>query len=85
MTRATGAGVLVYCEGGAQRDAAAAVRAGALGLVQKAEPMSHLTDAVREVAAGGAVVSRELAQALEALPAHRAVLSGQEREVLRLP
>lgn len=82
--RGAGAQVLVYCDGAPARDAAAAVGAGALGVVDKAEPMSRLEEAIREVAAGGTAVSTRLAQALEALPAQRTALSRQEREVLRL-
>lgn len=82
--RGTGAQVLVYCDGAAHRDAADAIGAGALGVLPKTEPLSALADAIREVAAGATVVSRELAQALESLPAHRTALSGREREVLRL-
>jgi DNA-binding NarL/FixJ family response regulator len=82
--RGTGARVLVYCDSAPARDAAAAVVAGALGVVDKAEPMSRLEEAIREVAAGGTAVSSRLAQVLETMPAQRTVLSRQEREVLRL-
>jgi DNA-binding NarL/FixJ family response regulator len=82
--RAAGAQVLVHTEGGRPVQAYAAVAHGALGVLLKNEPVDVLVDAVRQAAQGGAVVSREMVQALEVAPDLEHLLSAQELQVLRL-
>ncbi len=63
----------------------AAVEAGALAVLGKAEPLDDLPDAIRSVAADEPVLTTEWAAALDAAPLEqRPLLSERESEALRL-
>ena len=80
---ATGAHVLVVSSIPDQEHVLATIEAGAAGYVTKDNDLDMLADAVRSVAAGGSVVTPELAFVLsrDSRPT-RPVLSPQERAIL---
>lgn len=62
-----------------------ALRAGALGLVRKSEPLEHALAEAKNIAEGKAVVTKELAAAIDGdHEFSRASLSPREQETLRL-
>lgn len=62
-----------------------ALRAGALGLVRKSEPLEHAIEEARNIADGKPVITKELAAAIEGdTEFARANLSPREQETLRL-
>lgn len=62
-----------------------ALKAGALGLVRKSEPLEHALAEAKNIADGKAVVTKELAAAIDGDPEFsRASLSPREQETLRL-
>lgn len=81
---AAGAQVLVYTEGSRRSEMADAVRAGALGVLRKDQPVHTVVEAVRAVAAGEITETPELAQLLEGSTVLRPHLSEREAEVLTL-
>ena len=81
---AAGAQVVVYSEGSHRAAMDEAVRAGALGLLRKDEPVTVVAEALRAVAAGDPAGSAALAQLLHSDAPLHAHLSDREIEVLRL-
>jgi DNA-binding NarL/FixJ family response regulator len=75
--------ILVFSSFARDEDIYRAIRAGALGYLQKAAPREELLDAVRQVAAGNRYLPREIAQRL-ADRLSRPEPSPREREVLAL-
>lgn len=62
-----------------------ALRAGALGLVRKSDPLEHAIEEARAIADGKPVITKELAAAIDGdVEFSRAALSPRERETLRL-
>ena len=76
--------VLIYTEGSNRAWADEAVRAGALGVWLKSQPVMTVASALRAVAAGDVAETAELAQLLQTSTTLPAQLSPQEKEVLRL-
>lgn len=75
--------ILVFSSFARDEDVYRAIRAGALGYLQKAAPREDLLEAVRNVAAGRRYLPREIAQRLAERLA-RPEPSPREREVLAL-
>lgn len=75
--------ILVFSSFARDEDIYRAIRAGALGYLQKAAPREDLLDAIRQVAAGNRYLPREIAQRL-ADRLSRPEPSPREREVLAL-
>ncbi len=75
--------ILVFSSFARDEDIYRAIRAGALGYLQKAAPRQDLLDAVRQVAKGSRYLPREIAQRL-ADRLGRPEPSPREREVLAL-
>jgi DNA-binding NarL/FixJ family response regulator len=80
---ATGARVLIYTDGGRPSAIAAAVAAGALGVMLKSAPLEVVAEAVISVHQGDAVLTAEMAEALARDALLRPALSERELEVLR--
>lgn len=76
--------VLVYTEGSQPAWVADAMRAGAQGVVTKAEPEHELLAAIRCVHSGGTVLSAEMAHLLHLDARLRPQLAPREAEALRL-
>jgi DNA-binding NarL/FixJ family response regulator len=76
--------VLVYTDGGQLAWMADAVRAGALGIVLKHQPVEHLVEAVTTVHTGEPFLSVELAEVLHQSTTLRPQLTEREVEVLEL-
>jgi len=75
--------ILVFSSFARDEDVYRAIRAGALGYLQKASPREDLLEAVRQVAQGNRYLPREIAQRL-ADRLSRPEPSPREREVLAL-
>lgn len=78
-----GAKILVFSSFARDEDIYRAIRAGALGYLQKAAPREELLEAIRQVASGNRYLPREIAQRL-ADRLSRPEPSPREREVLAL-
>lgn len=76
--------VLVYTDGGQLSWMDDAVRAGALGIVLKHQPVEHLVEAVTTVHTGEPFLSVELAEVLHQSASLRPQLTDREVEVLEL-
>jgi DNA-binding NarL/FixJ family response regulator len=75
--------ILVFSSFARDEDVYRAIRAGALGYLQKTAPREDLLEAIREVAKGNRYLAREIAQRL-ADRLNRPEPSPREREVLSL-
>lgn len=85
LLRAAGMKVLVFSIGENAALIREALRAGALGLVRKSEPLEHAIEEARNIAEGRPVISKELAAAIDGdVEFSRASLSPREQETLRL-
>ncbi len=82
---ATGSAVLIFSIADKPALMRAALRAGALAIVPKSQPMSHLADAIK-LAAEGAIINNPETSAMIDADANfkEANLSSREREVLSL-
>ncbi len=87
VARLTEAGVasIIYTSGEHEHLVRAAARTSALGVIRKSAPLAALVDALQRAAGGEAVMSTELAAAMDSDPNLSTVgLSSQERRVLEL-
>lgn len=83
--REAGMKVLIFSIGENASLIREALRAGALGLVRKSEPLEHAIEEARNIADGKPVITKELAAAIEGdTEFARANLSPREQETLRL-
>lgn len=82
---AAGIKVLIFSIGENPALIREALKSGALGLVRKSEPLEHALEEARNIADGKAVVTKELAAAIDGdHEFSRANLSPREQETLRL-
>lgn len=83
--RQAGMKVLIFSVGENAALIREALRAGALGLVRKSEPLEHAIEEARNIAEGKPVITKELAAAIDGdVEFARANLSPREQETLRL-
>ncbi|WP_144791030.1 response regulator transcription factor [Kocuria palustris] len=83
--REAGMKVLIFSIGENAALIREALRAGALGLVRKSEPLEHAIEEARNIADGKPVITKELAAAIDGdTEFARANLSPREQETLRL-
>ncbi|MDO4253787.1 MAG: response regulator transcription factor [Kocuria sp.] len=83
--RQAGMKVLIFSVGENASLIREALRAGALGLVRKSEPLEHAIEEARNIAEGKPVITKELAAAIDGdVEFARANLSPREQETLRL-
>lgn len=83
--RQAGMKVLIFSVGENAALIREALRAGALGLVRKSEPLEHAIEEARNIAEGKPVITKELAAAIDGdIEFARANLSPREQETLRL-
>nr|WP_246179933.1 LuxR C-terminal-related transcriptional regulator [Kocuria coralli] len=83
--RQAGMKVLIFSVGENATLIREALRAGALGLVRKSEPLEHAIEEARNIAEGKPVITKELAAAIDGdVEFARANLSPREQETLRL-
>lgn len=83
--REAGMKVLIFSIGENAALIREALRAGALGLVRKSEPLEHAIKEARNIADGKPVITKELAAAIDGdIEFARANLSPREQETLRL-
>ncbi|ALU38404.1 two-component response regulator [Kocuria flava] len=83
--RAAGMKVLIFSIGENAALIREALRAGALGLVRKSDPLEHAIEEARNIAEGRPVITKELAAAIDGdVEFARANLSPREQETLRL-
>ena len=81
----TGSAVLIFSIADKSSLMRAALRAGALAIVPKSQPMSHLAQAIRLAADGAIINNPETSAMIDADARFKdANLSGREREVLSL-
>ena len=85
LLRAAGMKVLIFSIGENAALIREALRAGALGLVRKSDPLEHAIEEARNIAEGRPVITKELAAAIDGdVEFSRANLSPREQETLRL-
>lgn len=85
LLRAAGMKVLIFSIGENAALIREALRAGALGLVRKSDPLEHAIEEARNIAEGRPVITKELAAAIDGdVEFSRASLSPREQETLRL-
>lgn len=83
--RQAGMKILIFSVGENAALIREALRAGALGLVRKSEPLEHAIEEARNIAEGKPVITKELAAAIDGdVEFARANLSPREQETLRL-
>ena len=83
--REAGMKVLIFSIGENAALIREALRAGALGLVRKSDPLEHAIEEARAIADGKPVITKELAAAIDGdIEFARANLSPREQETLRL-
>ncbi|GGH61719.1 response regulator transcription factor [Rothia aerolata] len=85
LLRQAGIKVLIFSIGENPSLIREALKSGALGLVRKSEPLEHALEEAQNIANGKAVVTKELAAAIDGdHEFSRAALSPREQETLRL-